>query len=53
MLNLDKFKNILKDNGVTNMSEKDILDLRDRQDQMAEIFFDMWLTKLNANKKEL
>lgn len=40
-------------NGVTNMSEKDILDLRDRQDQMAEIFFDMWLTKVNVDKKEL
>ena len=43
MISLEKFKGILEKNGVKDLSDEEILKLRDQQDQMAEVFFDMWL----------
>ena len=47
MISLEKFKSVLEENGVKDLSDADVLKLRDQQDQMAEVFFDMWLTKIN------
>jgi len=52
MISLEKFKSVLEENGVKDLSDEGVLKLRDQQDQMAEIFFDMWLAKINK-KDEL
>lgn len=36
---------------VDELSEEEILKLRDNQDQMAEIFFDMWFKQTPLNKQ--
>ena len=42
MIPLQEFKNALGDEA-KNLTEEEILKLRDHQDQEAEIFFTMWL----------
>jgi hypothetical protein len=47
MINLEEFKKSLGDIK-DKMSEKEILELRENQDKMAEIFFDSWLALAKA-----
>ena len=42
MIDLETFKQTLLKNGITDLSEEQIIKLRDQQDQMAEMFFAMW-----------
>lgn len=45
MIDLEKFKKSL--GGLAKeLSEEEILKLRDNQDQMAEIFFNLWLKEV-------
>lgn len=53
MISIESFKDILTKKGVENLSEEEVLKLRDHQDQMAEIFFAMWIEHLNKPKKEV
>lgn len=46
MINLDEFKNSLGDLK-NELSEEEILKLRENQDQMAEIFFNSWLNEIS------
>ena len=46
MIKLDEFKNSLE-NLKNELSEEEILKLRENQDRMAEIFFNSWLTKIS------
>lgn len=47
MVDLEKYKKLLpKDH---NLSEEQILKLRDQMEQLADIFFEMWLE--NKTKK--
>jgi len=49
MLSIEEFKKHLpKDH---NLSEEQIIKLRDDQDKMAEIIFSMWLQKINEKKR--
>ena len=46
MINLEKFKESLGD--INNeLSEEEILKLRENQDQMAEILFNSWLNEIS------
>lgn len=48
MINLEEFKKslgTLKD----ELSEEEILKLRENQDQLADILFNSWLTTINQN----
>lgn len=49
MISLDKFKEALGDLK-NELSEEEILKLRENQDQMADILFDLWVAELNKNK---
>ena len=49
MIPLQEFKNALGDEA-KNLTEEEILKLRDHQDQEAEIFFTMWLEEINKKK---
>ena len=51
MIDLNTYKNILIRNGTTSLSDAEIVKLRDQQDQMAEIFFDMWLKKVKEKAR--
>lgn len=42
MVPLEEFKNALGDEA-KQLTEEEILKLRDNMDKMADIFFDMWL----------
>lgn len=44
MIPLQEFKDALGDEA-SKLTEEEILKLRDNQDQMAEIMFNMWLEK--------
>jgi hypothetical protein len=52
MISLKEFKKSL---GVTakSLSEEEILKLREQQDQMAEVFFSMWLNDIKTKKNEV
>lgn len=52
MIDLNTYKNILIRNGTTSLSDEEIVKLRDQQDQMAEIFFDMWLKKVKEKARQ-
>jgi hypothetical protein len=45
MISLLEFKKALGKKA-KELSDQQILDLRDRQDQMAEVFFSMWTNQL-------
>ena len=49
MISLDKFKEALGDLK-DELTEEEILKLRENQDQMADILFDLWLAEINKNK---
>lgn len=46
MVPLEEYK-ISLDDEVKNLTEEQILKLQENQDQMAEIFFNMWLKEIN------
>ena len=50
MIDLNTFKQTLVKNGITDLSEEQIIKLRDQQDQEAEIFFSMWLDSIKEKK---
>ena len=50
MIELKSYKQILSKNGLNNLSEEEIINLRDQQDQMADIFFAMWVDKIKEEK---
>lgn len=52
MLDLDTFKKHLGDTAFS-MTNKEIEDLREQQDQMAEIFFNMWQEETNQKETML
>lgn len=52
MITLEKFKESLGSTA-KELSEKEILELRDNQDQMAEVLFTMWLNGLKVKKNEV
>ncbi|HTE49033.1 MAG TPA: hypothetical protein VK675_03950 [Candidatus Paceibacterota bacterium] len=49
MISLEEFKKALG-NLKNELSEEEILKLRENQDQMAEILFNSWLMEINKNK---
>ena len=49
MIDLKEFKEALGSTA-EELSEEEILKLRENQDQMAEIFFYSWLAEINKNK---
>ncbi len=53
MIDIDTFKQTLVKNGIVDLSEEQIVKLRDQQDQMAEILFGMWIDKVNIAQKEV
>lgn len=48
MVNLDDFKKSLG-NLANEMSEEQIIELREQQDKMAEVFFNSWLSETRQN----
>ena len=50
MIDLNTFKQTLVKNGIINLSEEEIIKLRDNQDKEAEIFFSMWLDSIKEKK---
>ena len=50
MIDFETFKQILVKDGMVDLSDEQIMKLRDQQDQMAEILFSSWLTEVNENK---
>ena len=53
MIDLNTFKQVLIKNGTTELTEEEILELRDNQDQMAEIFFAMWKNEIKNSEIEV
>ena len=51
MIGLETYKKSLGKSAET-MSEKQILELRDNQDRLAEILFDMWLKDTEKKKQK-
>jgi hypothetical protein len=51
MISLEKFKESLGSTA-QELSEKEILEIRDNQDQMAELFFSMWLKKAKEKMRQ-
>lgn len=49
MLSLEEYKKALGEELLKELTEEQILKVRNQQDQMAEIFFTMWLE--NTKKK--
>ena len=49
MISLEEFKKALGDMK-NELSEEEVLKLRENQDQMADILFDMWREDINKNK---
>lgn len=46
MIDLLTFKQTLAKNGINNLSDEEIVKLRDQQDQEAEIYFAMWMDSI-------
>ena len=53
MIKVNDFKQILAKNNIDNLSEADIIKLRDQQDQLADVFFDMWLEQVKNEQTEV
>ncbi len=49
MLTPEKFKKSLGEEA-KNLTEEEIVKLRDQMDQLADIFFDMWLEDIKKGK---
>lgn len=52
MITLDRFKESLGSK-INGLSEEEVLKLRDNQDEMAEIFFSMWLKKIKMEENKI
>ena len=52
MIDLEEYKRILGPLA-EELTEEQILKLRDQQDQMAEIFFAMWLEQIKAKENKV
>ena len=52
MIDLSAFKKSLGPLA-NKLSEKEILEVREHQDRLAEVFFDMWLNDTKKKKNEL
>jgi hypothetical protein len=50
MIPIEEFKASLGDEA-KNLTEEEILKLRENQDRMAEIFFSMWIKKIRSEGK--
>ena len=50
MIDFATFKQILVKDGMVDLSDEQIMKLRDQQDQMAEILFSSWLAEVKENK---
>jgi len=52
MIRLDEYRKSL---GELNelLSEEEILNLRDQQDQMAEVLFNVWFEEINDKKESI
>ncbi len=52
MIGILEFKKKLGEQA-KELTEEEIIELRDNQDQMAEILFNMWLKEIKNNKIEV
>ncbi len=52
MIALLEFKKALGSK-IEELSEEEVLELRENQDQMAELFFAMWVEKLKNDKTKV
>ncbi len=52
MIPLEKFKESLGST-VKELPEEEILELRNNQDQLAEVFFTIWLNNARTKKNEV
>lgn len=52
MIELLEFKKLLG-SLAEELSEEEILKVREQQDKEAEIYFNMWLENIKINKKEV
>lgn len=50
MISLEEHKKALGEKLLGELSEEQVLELREHQDKMAEIFFSMWLAVLNETR---
>jgi len=46
VIDLNTFKQTLIKNGITDLSEEQIIKLRDQQDKEAEIYFNLWMDSI-------
>ena len=53
MIKLEEYKKILGEKLLKELSEEQILELREQQDKEAEIYFNMWLENIINNKIEV
>jgi len=53
MIPLENFKKALGEKLLKELSEEQILKLRELQDQEAEIYFTMWLKNIKSGKEIL
>ncbi len=52
MMSLEDYKTALG-SSAERLSEEQILELREKQDQLAEIFFAMWKEEISTSKNEI
>jgi len=52
MIPLEEYKKALGKELLQELTEEQVLKLRDQQDQMAEIFFNMWLKDKSKKSNE-
>lgn len=50
MIDLKSYKQLLEKNGISELSDEEVLRLRDHQDQLAEVFFALWVDAIKKQK---
>ena len=50
MIELSEYKKALGNDLLRELSEEQILDLREQHDKLADILFDCWLAEINKNE---
>lgn len=53
MIDLNEYKKLLEKNNISNLSESEVVKLQEQQDQMAEVFFSMWIEEINKAKVQV
>jgi hypothetical protein len=53
LIDLEEYKKSLGEELLKELSEEQILKLREQQDQEAELYFAMWLEKINKSKNRV